>query len=199
MVSLIELDVNSDDSIVAAVKKIESDYGVIDVLINNAGICPNYEFGKPGLRDQLRRTFETNVFGAMVLSEAVAPLLERSNNPQIVNISSGLGSIGGRSVSESPYYPVTFDPYRMSKSALNMMTQCQNYNLKRFGVKCWAFCPGYVVTNLTGEEDRQNRINNGALRPEVSAKGIKEVIEGTRVEEPTKFLTVQDLGGGWPW
>ena len=190
---------NSDESIFAAAKKLEADFGYIDVLVNNAGIAVDYEFGKPGLRDILRKQFETNVFGLMVLSEALIPLLKKSKDPRIVNVSSGLGSISLRTKSDIPYYGVTSDPYRMTKSAVNMLTQCQNYHMREFGGKSWAFCPGYVVTDLTGEADRENRIKNGALSPEVSARGIKEIVEGKRDEEFLQFVTISEMGGKYGW
>ena len=54
--------------------------------------------------------------------------------------------------------------------------------------KVWSFCPGYVVTDLTGSGDRDNRVKNGADSSETSAEGIKEIVEGKRDGEVGAFL-----------
>jgi NAD(P)-dependent dehydrogenase (short-subunit alcohol dehydrogenase family) len=66
----------------------------------------------------------------------------------------------------------------MSKSALNMLSACHSTQFKEFGAKVWAYCPGYVVTDLTGEEDRHNRVKSVAESSEMSAQGIIEILRG---------------------
>jgi NAD(P)-dependent dehydrogenase (short-subunit alcohol dehydrogenase family) len=192
--SLIQLDVTDDDSIAAAAKKIEVDFGVVDVLINNAGISTS---GEGITRESLRAVFETNVYGPTLLTQAVVPLLKRSKAPKIINVSSGLGSIAIRSDPKDPFYGVTAEEYRMSKSALNMLSACQTAQLKEFGAKVWAYCPGYVITNLTGEADRQNRANRGAESSETSAQGILEILEGQRDAEAGGFVTKYGKSYAW--
>ncbi|KAF2194681.1 NAD(P)-binding protein [Zopfia rhizophila CBS 207.26] len=191
--SLIQLDVTSDDSIAAATKKLTSDFGVIDVLVNNAGIAMH---GEPS-REILRSTFETNVFGVMLLTQALLPLLKTSKDPRVINVSSGLGSITNRTDLNCDYYNLSADVYRMSKAALNMLSACQFFHCKDWGCKIWAYCPGYVVTDLTGADERQLRIDTGADSSETSAQGILEIVEGKRDGEVNMFIG--RYGQRYPW
>ncbi|KAF1954874.1 NAD(P)-binding protein [Byssothecium circinans] len=192
--ALIELDVTIDDSITAAVEKIESDYGRLDVLINNAGI----EIKSPtAKRADMRAIFETNVYGPTLLTQALVPLLKKSPAPKVINVTSGLGSLALRTDPTHHTYHVPHTVYRMSKSALNMLTACQHKEMKEWGCKVWCYCPGFVVTNLTGEEERQWRSDSGGESPETSATGIVEVVEGKRDVEVGLFIT--KYGGRLDW
>ncbi|KAF2729397.1 short chain dehydrogenase [Polyplosphaeria fusca] len=192
--SLLELDVTSDASIAAAAAKIGTDFGRIDVLINNAGIARP---AKAATREILRETFETNVFGVMILTQQLEPFLRISKDPRIINVSSGLGSISMRADPNGEYYNHPTDTYRMSKAALNMLTTCQSFAFKDFGARVWSYCPGFVVTDLTGKDDRQRRIDMGAESSETSAVGIVEIVEGKRDVETNKFI--QRYGKQWDW
>lgn len=193
--SFLELDITSDESIQAAAQKVTSDYGVLDVLVNNAGISGKDEVS----RENFHTVFDTNVIGTMLLSQALEPLLRKSLHPRIINVSSILGSISLRNDHLSAYTQVTGEMYRVSKAALNMVTGIQAYQYKKWEqpAKVWSFCPGFVVTNLTGEEDRQNRINQGAEPSETSAQGIAEIVSGDRDAEVNQFLAKR--GEVLPW
>ena len=137
----VELDVSDDDSVEAAFDRVESDPGRLDVLVNNAGIGGNYmdsaaEFDL----DDARRTLETNLFGAWRLAQAVLPLLRQSDDPRIVNVSSGAGQLddmqGG--------YPA----YRISKAGLNALTRI--LAAEERGVRTNSLCPGWVRTDMGG-------------------------------------------------
>jgi NAD(P)-dependent dehydrogenase (short-subunit alcohol dehydrogenase family) len=194
--SFLELDITSDESIEAAAQKITSDFGILDVLVNNAGI-----YGKEGKisRENFHTVLDTNVFGTMLLTQALQPILQKSLDPRIINVSSSLGSITLRNDHTSYYTQVTGETYRISKAALNMVTGIQSYQYSHWEhpAKVWAYCPGYVVSNLTGEEDRQNRIDQGAETSETSAQGIVEIVRGDRDDEENKFLTKR--GEVYPW
>lgn len=194
-VSFIQLDVTSDESIAAAAKKIETEYGRLDILINNAGIGVK---DKP-TRIASREVFETNVIGPQVLTEVVAPLLEKSDEPRIVNVSSGLGSIKLRLDPSSGYHHIPADDYRMSKAALNMLTVCWKYHFRDWKntPKIFTFCPGYVVTNIEGEENKEIRKAQGAESSETSAQGILEIVNGDRDAEADLFLA--RYGQTYPW
>lgn len=197
--SLVQLDVNDDQSIDAAVKHIEQEFGHIDVLINNAVIATEtYEEQWPS-RDQLRAEFETNVFGPTVLTAAALPLLRKSKAPKIINVSSGLGSIA-RCVATDGNGPngavVRVPGYRMSKSALNMLTAYQYQQLKKEGFKVWSFCPGFVITDLAKDREAREMMSS-CESSETSAQGILEIIEGKRDEEVGLFL--QRYGKRYDW
>ncbi|KAH6703146.1 short chain dehydrogenase [Leptodontidium sp. MPI-SDFR-AT-0119] len=193
-ISVLELDITKDDSIRAAVAKISAEFGVLDVLINNAGVIPQDVTDR---RTAYITTLHINSISPLLLTEALVPLLQKSKEPRIVNVSSCLGSVSERPKPEFEYYGVTEEGYRMSKAALNMATVCMSVNYKSWGAKVSAFCPGYVVTDLTGEDDRQNRINRGAESSETSAAGILEIVEGMRDGEPD--LLWARYGKTWSW
>ncbi|KAF7923340.1 hypothetical protein EAE99_007037 [Botrytis elliptica] len=193
-ISLIELDITKDESIAAAVAKITADFGVLDVLVNNAGVIPQDAIDR---RSAYITTLNTNSVSPLLLTEAMVPLLQKSKDPRIINVSSCLGSVSERLNPDFQYYGATEEGYRMSKAALNMATACMSVNYKSWGAKVWAFCPGLVVTNLTGEKDRQNRINQGVESSETSAAGIVEIVEGKRDGQPDEFLA--KYGKTWNW
>ncbi|OWT43009.1 short chain dehydrogenase [Pochonia chlamydosporia 170] len=192
--SLLEVDITDDQSISQAVEKLTADFGVIDVLVNNAGIVMR---NFPDRRSEILDTMNTNSVGHLVLTEALAPLLQQSADPRIINVSSGLGSINGRLDPNDPTYGINSDAYRMSKAALNMATACMYANYKVWGAKVWAYCPGYAITNLTGEGDRGRREETGAVSSSVSAAGIVDIVDGKKDSHVGRFLQVG--GRILPW
>ncbi|KAF1844464.1 NAD(P)-binding protein [Cucurbitaria berberidis CBS 394.84] len=185
-VSLVQLDANDDSSITAAAKKLKEDFGRLDVLINNAGVCPETAEDQWPSRENFRSIFETNVFGPTILTETLIPLLKASKSPKIINVSSSLGSIAAISDHSGSFSAVPYPAYRMSKAALNMLTAYQYYHLEQFGVKVWSYCPGYVVTDLG--RDREQREKMGMESSETSAQGIVEIVEGKRDAEVGTFI-----------
>lgn len=88
--SLLSLDVANDESIMEAVKKVEIEFGQLDILINNAG---NQVQSKFPSRDELRESFETNVYGPVILTQALTPLITSSQGKKIINVSSELSTL----------------------------------------------------------------------------------------------------------
>ncbi|KAA0023041.1 SDR family NAD(P)-dependent oxidoreductase [Antrihabitans cavernicola] len=147
-----ELDVTSARSIAAARDQIERTVGRLDVLVNNAGILPeatdatDHEFAD---LDTFRSTFETNVFGAVAVTEALLPLLRRSAMGRIVNVSSTMGSLGDQADPSSPYFQTIVPAYQSSKAALNSITISLSKRLADSGITVTSVCPGFVQTDLT--------------------------------------------------
>ena len=108
-------------SIADAVREVEAKFGVLDVLVNNAGALLPGDFAPPAQvsMEVLRQTFELNVFGAHAVTQAFWPLLNRSTAARLVNISSSLGSLTLQANGSQPIQPLAMDA---SKAALNMMT-----------------------------------------------------------------------------
>lgn len=134
-ISIIEMDVTSDDS----VKKAFQGVGPIDVLINNAGIM------YLGITEafsvaQARVQMETNYYGAIRTIQAVLPKMREANSGLIINTSSLVGQIS----------PPFFGTYSATKHALEAYTQALRYEVSPFGVDITLVEPGPFGTGLLG-------------------------------------------------
>ena len=136
-IDVIELDVDKEESIVSAIKKVVADKGRLDVLVNNAG------YGQFGCTedvsvDDFRKQFETNFFSIVRIIQEVAPIMRKQNSGIIVNISSVVGRMG---LPVSPAYIST-------KFALEGLSECLRYELGQFGIKTTLIEPGVIKTNF---------------------------------------------------
>lgn len=134
---VIELDIDKEDSIKSAVKKVLEQKGRIDVLVNNAG------YGIFGCveditMDDLKAQFQTNFFGVVKLIQEVAPIMRKQGSGIIVNVSSVAGRIG---------FPGT-PAYISSKFALEGLSECMRYEMSPFGIKTIIIEPGVIKTNF---------------------------------------------------
>lgn len=188
-IRVLQLDVTSDDSIAAAVKDVESQSGRLDVLCNNAGIITQ----KPDTRTNFREDYETNAISPVLMTQAFAPLLRKSQDPRLVYISSGLGSITGQATPGNPMREADYLSYRMTKAALNMAVANAGWKYEKDGFKCFAYCPGYVVSDLAGM--REEKIKSGAATPEGSAQGVLRIVKGERDADMGKFLHTDGVYG----
>ncbi|WP_326637032.1 SDR family oxidoreductase [Nonomuraea fuscirosea] len=141
------IDVTDEESIAAAARAVDS----LDVLVNNAGIMADDAKAPEASMDGFRRTYETNVFGVLAVTNAFLPALRRSPRPRIVNISSGTGSL---TQSADPSHPFAVSvgsaaAYRSSKAALNALTLYYAQALDAEGFKVNALAPGLRKTDLT--------------------------------------------------
>jgi NADP-dependent 3-hydroxy acid dehydrogenase YdfG len=118
-VRLLVLDVTDEASVAAAAEQVGADPGRLDVLVNNAGIASGLAPTSEVQVTDLRRTYETNVFGVVAVTNALLPLLRRSPAPRIVNVSSGLGSLTMLSDPGFPFAELNNAAYQSSKMALN--------------------------------------------------------------------------------
>ena len=190
--SLVQLDITSDDSIAAAAKEVESQHGDLDILINNAGVCPT-DFSRPILRECI----ETNAISPAMVTQAFAPLLLKSKDPRVIYVSTALGSITKRSDPNDIAYAADFRAYRTSKAALNMLVACDAWEYAG-KMKAFAFCPGYVITDLAGEREAKEKAGI-AKSPEGSARGLLAIAGGRRDEENGLFLHEEEVGELYPW
>ncbi|UNK57156.1 SDR family oxidoreductase [Pseudoxanthomonas daejeonensis] len=153
-VEAIALDVTDAASIAAAAQEIERRYGRLDILVNNAGVMLD-EIGKSVSEQSLdtwRRTFDTNVFGLVAVTQAFLPLLHRAPSARIVNVSSLLGSLALHAQPGSPIYDFKVPAYNVSKSAVNAWTVQLAYELRDSRIKVNTIHPGYVKTDMNGGE-----------------------------------------------
>jgi len=149
----IVVDVNSAESIQKAAARIERDYGRLDILVNNAGVMLDDAKKKPSEQslEVWRKTFETNLFGLIAVTQAMLPLLRKSDAGRIVNLSSILGSIHFHATPGSPIYDMKMPAYDVSKSAVNAYTVHLAWELKDTAIKVNAAHPGWVKTEMGGE------------------------------------------------
>ena len=144
----VQLDVTDEASIAEAARRIEQEFGGLDVLVNNAGIALDRVPPSQIDLDTLRRTYETNVFGVIAVTQAMLPMLKKSDAGRIVNLSSGLGSLAQNSDPNWEYAGIKPLAYNSSKAALNMVTVDFAAELKDTPIKVNSADPGYTATDL---------------------------------------------------
>jgi NAD(P)-dependent dehydrogenase (short-subunit alcohol dehydrogenase family) len=163
-VAPLRLDVTNERSVADVAKQVEREAGRLDILVNNAGIA--IDDGPPSRvsLDALRRTYETNVFGLVRVTQAFLPLLRRSDAGRIVNLSSGLGSLTQNSDPKWQYSGVKFLAYNSSKTAVNAITIQFAWELRDTPIKVNAADPGYVATDLNRHQGIRS-VEQGAATP----------------------------------
>jgi NAD(P)-dependent dehydrogenase (short-subunit alcohol dehydrogenase family) len=121
-VDYVALDVTDDKSIDIAIEVFREKEGYLDVLVNNAGIPGAFEKAEDITAEMMLDVYDTNVFGIVRVTNRFLPLLKKSENPVIVNVSSGLGSFGQVLNPEKIESKVNALAYCSSKSAVSMIT-----------------------------------------------------------------------------
>jgi NAD(P)-dependent dehydrogenase (short-subunit alcohol dehydrogenase family) len=139
----VRLDVTDDASVSAALATVDAAEGRLDVLIDNAGILGTGPVDGP----TALRVFDTNAVGIVRVTEAALPLLRRSSNPTVVNLSSSMGSFWAVTHPDRPEYSVPLALYAASKSAATMLTV--QYAKAHPGIRFNALEPGTTATDMT--------------------------------------------------
>jgi NAD(P)-dependent dehydrogenase (short-subunit alcohol dehydrogenase family) len=148
-VRFLHLDVTDADSVKRAAAWIEETFGRLDVLVNNAGISvENRAPVTEVTADQMRRTYETNVFGVVTVTNTLLPLLRRAQGARIVNVSSMLGSLSMAADPQGAWPGPFLLAYNSSKTALNALTVTWASALRAEGIMVNSADPGYVATDL---------------------------------------------------
>jgi NAD(P)-dependent dehydrogenase (short-subunit alcohol dehydrogenase family) len=145
-VRFIQIDVTSDESVAVAAQQVATDVSYLDVLINNAGITGPWVGPLETGPEHLLECYEVNVFGPVRVTRAFLPLLEAADQPRVVMVSSGLGSLTVTSDPQSLEYTINALTYPSSKSALNMVTTQYAKALPKWRIN--AADPGYTATDL---------------------------------------------------
>jgi NAD(P)-dependent dehydrogenase (short-subunit alcohol dehydrogenase family) len=161
-VELLVIDVTNIESIREARKQLEGRIEALDILINNAGI-PGEQPQRIATVDMnnLRKVFETNFFGAIQTTQELLPLLDRSPEPMIVNVSSELGSLTRHSAEERNPNWDQYDAYSCSKTALNAFTLALANAYRNTKYRIDSVTPGYTATDLNGFQGMQT-VEQGA-------------------------------------
>jgi NAD(P)-dependent dehydrogenase (short-subunit alcohol dehydrogenase family) len=138
------LDVTAPAAVRRLARYLEAAHGRCDILVNNAGILAD----KRGSRVldagalTFRRAMETNVYGPLMLTQALVPLMRRHGYGRVVNLSSGLGQLEEMGDGTPAY--------RMSKAALNTLTRMFATATEGSGILVNSLCPGWVRTDMGG-------------------------------------------------
>ena len=160
------LDLSGPETMHAAAELIDGAFQRLDVLVNNAGIV-DHEDNAPGEVDidALRRVFETNFFGTVLVTQIMLPLIRKSTSGRIVNVSSGLGSLSSMAapVGISAGYGQLLG-YSTSKAALNMFTVQLASQLSGTGILVNSAAPGFTATDLNNFQGHQT-VEEGARVP----------------------------------
>ncbi|HEY0180889.1 MAG TPA: SDR family oxidoreductase [Dokdonella sp.] len=177
----IAIDVTDAATVAAAAQSVERAHGRLDILVNNAGVLLDDFAKKPSEQtlDVWRRTFETNLFGLVAVTQAFLPLLRQSAAGRIVNVSSILGSLTLHSDPASPIYDFKLPAYNVSKSAVNAWTVQLAHELRDTPIKVNAIHPGYVKTDM----------NRG--------EGELDVVEGAKTSVELALIGADGPNGGY--
>ena len=195
----IQLDVTDAGSIAAAVDRIRTEFGLLDLLVNNAAIS---NAGRPGRTleenmassrasiasiDEMRTVWDTNVFAVLAVTQAMLPLLREASSARILNVSSGVGSLTLNSDPTFQYRAGYGVIYAASKTALNAITLSLAIDLESEGIKVYAASPGFTATALNNFQ--------GTDTVEVGARNLVRAALDT--ESPTGTFT--GPSGILPW
>lgn len=161
-VQFLRLDVNDQSSHKAAHSFIEDKFGKLDILVNNAAVAlETNQIPSEVDMQTLRKTFDTNFFGVVAVTQSLLPLIRKSGAGRIVNVSSGLGSLTQHSDPTWAFYPVKLLAYNTSKTALNAFTVTLAYELKDTAIKVNSADPGYTATDMNGHSGHKT-VEQGA-------------------------------------
>ena len=174
-VKYVQLDVTDDISIQQAYLQIQDREGRLDILINNAGISGGFKKPADLTVNDVQQVYNTNVFGIVRMMHTFIPLLEKSEQPVVVNVSSGLGSFGMVTNPNTQESKVNSLAYCSSKSAVTMITL--QY-------------AGSTNTDLVGD------FSNNA-KP--ASEGIIPIVKLATIDKDGPTGTFIDSNGSMPW
>ena len=196
----IQLDVTDQASITAAAQRIREEFGRLDVLVNNAGIA---FAGKPGVpfeerlnsnipsfasTDDVRRIYETNVFGVMAVTQAMLPLLREAPGARIVNMGSSSGSLTLNSNPDHKHRQMFGAAYSPSKTALHAISLAFAIELEKTNIKVNIACPGFTATDL-----------NNFRGTRTVEQGAREAVRLALIGPDGPTGTFSDEDGPVPW
>jgi NAD(P)-dependent dehydrogenase (short-subunit alcohol dehydrogenase family) len=179
----VQLDVTDDESVAKALATVDAEEGRLDVLVHNAGVLGDGPVDGP----KALRVFDTNAVGIVRVMEAALPLLRRSASPNVVTVSSSLGSFWVVNNPERPEFQLPMALYAASKAAATMLTV--QYAKAEPDVRFNALEPGTAATDMTAAM--------GIGRPVEESARVVVRLATLGPEGPTGSL--QDEDGVLPW
>jgi NAD(P)-dependent dehydrogenase (short-subunit alcohol dehydrogenase family) len=179
----VQLDVTDDASVRAALATIDAAEGRLDVLVHNAGLLGEGEIDGP----KALRVFDTNAVGVVRVTEAALPLLRRSENANVVTVSSSAGSFWAVTNPDRPEHHLPVALYSASKAAATMLTV--RYAQAEPGIRFNALEPGTTATDMTAAF--------GIGRP--PEETARFVVRWATLGPDGPTGTFQDENGELPW
>jgi 3-oxoacyl-[acyl-carrier protein] reductase len=156
----------SEDAILALFAAIDSTWGGIDILINNAGIGYFHPVEEVQWA-HLEEIFHTNVFGAALAGREAAIRMKAQSSGHIINVASTAGSRGFKNGTV----------YAASKFALKGMTQCWMHELRPHNIRVTLLSPSAVPTAFNVESREEKDLKDGLLTPNELAHAVVSVLE----------------------
>jgi NAD(P)-dependent dehydrogenase (short-subunit alcohol dehydrogenase family) len=191
-VTYVKLDISDSEDIATVKNYIESEYGVLDILVNNAAVFLDGEWFGNNVESvpmkTLRDTFDINYFGTVEFTQALLPLIKKSDAGRIVNISSLSGSLGVHLDENHWLYQLKPYAYSASKTALNQFTVFLANALKETNVKVNAANPGWVKTSIGSDQ-----------APLTPAQGAETGVALALIDQNGPTGTFSQAGESLPW
>ena len=184
--AFLEINPTSDVSVAEAAEQVRSEYGRLDVLVNNAGTAEPRVGAADLTADEARRGFDINVFGPIRVMHAFLPLLRASDHPRIVNVSSGVGSFTRLLTPGTVENVVTLPVYPATKAALTMLTM--QYARALDGILVNAADPGFTGTDFNDNRGTQT-----------VTEGTDAIVRLATLPKGGPTGTFQDRYGTVPW
>ena len=149
---IVQADVADPDAIIAMFDQIDQEFGRLDALINNAGIVGQTARVTDLTHDRLRRTFDVNVIGAILVAKAAVQRMEKAGCGVIINISSVAARLGSANL---------YVDYAATKGAIDTFTKGLADEVAASGIRVMGVAPGLIETGIHakgGEPDRAHRL-----------------------------------------
>jgi gluconate 5-dehydrogenase len=164
-------DVTDKNQVEKAVAAIESEIGVIDILVNSAGIQRRAPFVEFDIKD-FNEIMDINVGGVFITSQVVAGSMIRKGGGKIINICSMMSELGRDTVSA----------YSASKGAVRMLTRNMAVELARHNIQVNGLGPGYFITDMTRKLAEDKTFNTWlCARTPANRWGFPEEMAGTLI------------------
>ncbi len=179
---VLPLDLASERSIAECARETAMLTDALDALINNAGMLVSGERFGTIAHKSMADSFAANAAGPVLLTQALTPLLEQGENPKVLNLTSRLASIAGAASFGTPSYSI-------SKAALNMATRQLAAALGAHGVTVFCASPGWVRTDMGGD--------NAPLTAHDSAAGLLKVLAAATSATAGRFLDYTGAEIAW--
>ncbi|MFF7330631.1 SDR family NAD(P)-dependent oxidoreductase [Streptomyces sp. NPDC090306] len=180
------VDVTDDASVRAAAEQVAAEAGVLDVLVNNAGIAGSHQPADELTGDAVAHVLATNTVGPVRVLHAFLPLLRRSAHGVVVNVGSGLGSFGRVHETDRVESQIVAPAYTASKAALSMLTVQYAKAFPELRVN--VVDPGYTATDL-----------NGFSGPQTIEEGVAPIVRAALLGADGPTGTFFDGAGVCPW